>query len=87
MIEASVLCKIAEMRAVSTILISALIFLHLACTKAAAPVAIGNKPISVNGKSKMEIALSGAQSAQKTPRVNGRMLSPGTVRNVQAARC
>ena len=54
MIEASVLCKIAEMRAVSTILISALIFLHLACTKAAAPVAIGNKPISVNGKSTNE---------------------------------
>ena len=44
------LCKIASMRFLLSIPI-ALVLFTLACAPAAAPVAIGNKPVSVNGKS------------------------------------
>jgi thiol-disulfide isomerase/thioredoxin len=47
------LCKIASMRLVSLIFFS-VVLVSLACAPAAAPVAIGNKPVSVNGKSTNE---------------------------------
>jgi len=44
-----VLCRIALMRSTTTHLLFLILAFQFACTPAAAPVAIGNKPVSVNG--------------------------------------